>query len=117
MKINVYIYTKNNIGVLEISAQIVGDQDVPRLEAVVKDLITKGIKNFILDFAAVKLINSIGIGTIMACMTSITRVRGELKLSSVTEKITETLTMMGIYQLFEIYENLEEAVTSYQSNL
>jgi anti-anti-sigma factor len=114
MKLNVYIFTKNKIGVLEISAQILGDPNVFDLETQVKDLIAKGFRNFIFDLAAVKLINSIGIGTIMACMTSIKRAGGELKLSAVNEKISAIITLMGIDQLFEIYENLENALAVYQ---
>jgi anti-sigma B factor antagonist len=116
MKINVYIYTKHNIGVLEISAHILGDTDAPYLEAQVKDLIAKGIKNFILDLAAVRLINSIGIGTMMACMTSVKRAEGVLKLSTVSEKISDIMTLMGIDQLFEIYEDREDAVASYDAD-
>ena len=114
MKVNVY--TKNNIGVLEISAQILGDTETPNLQVQVKDLIAKGINNVILDLAAVRLINSIGIGNIMVCLTSVKKAGGQLKLAAVTEKIIGILALMEIDQLIEIYEDIESALASYQSD-
>ena len=109
-------YTKNNIGVLEISAKILGDSDAPNLQVQVKDLIARGINNIILDLEAVRLINSIGIGNIMLCMTSVKKAGGQLKLTAVAEKIIDILALMEIDQLFDIYENIESAVASCQSD-
>jgi len=113
MKIKVFIYTKNNIGVLEISVKILGDPDADNLPLQVKDLITKGVRNFIFDFTDVKSINSMGIGNIMMCMASIKTVGGQLKLAAVAKKIIDTFVLMEIEQLFEIYEDIEGAVASY----
>jgi anti-sigma B factor antagonist len=105
---------KNNIGVLEISAQILGDSDATNLQIRVKDLISKGIKRIVFDLAAVKLANSIGIGNIMACLTSLRKAGGELKLSAVSEKIIAILSLTELDQFFDIYNNKEEAIASFQ---
>ena len=117
MKVNVNIYIKNSIGVLELSARILGDPDAYELPVQVNDLITKGIKNFILDLSEVRSINSLGIGNIMECLVSVKRAGGQLKVAAVAEKIIDVLTLMEINKLIDIYEDVEDALVSYQHKL
>jgi len=106
-------YVKNDIGILEISTHMLGDTETANLQLQVKGLINRGIKKIIFDLAAVKLINSIGIGNIMASLTSLKKAGGALKLSAASEKIIGILSLTELDQFFEIYKEKEEAIASF----
>ena len=106
-------YTKNNIGVLEISAKILGDSDAPNLQVQMKDLIARGINNIILDLEAVRLINSIGIGNIVYGNDLYVRpIKGHFEYTSTdsTKAVNRNLHGSPIFygiDLSRIYEKLE----------
>jgi anti-sigma B factor antagonist len=79
----------------------------------VKNLITNNICDIVIDLANVKLVNSIGIGIIMTCWTSVQKVGGQLKLANAAEKVYDILTIMELDQFFENYNNVTAAVTSF----
>jgi anti-sigma B factor antagonist len=106
---------KDKTAILSISVKMLGDTETPRLHEKVKDLITRDIKNIVLDLDNVKLINSIGIGIIMTCWSSVQKVGGQLKLTNAAEKVYDILTIMELDQFFENYQNIAAAVTSFNN--
>jgi len=114
MTIEVYII--KNVGILVISAQIFGAPEATEVPDKVKNLISNGIKNIILDLSAAKAINSVGIGTLLECLSSVKRAGGELNLAAVSDKIMEILQRTEVKQLFDIFESVEAALFSIQNN-
>ena len=112
---NIQVFIKGNVGILKISAHMLGDTDIQNLPSQVKNLLNGGIKKIILDFSAVDLINSMGIGNLMVCLVSVKRAGGEIKLTTLSAKISEILGYMEIDQLFDIHENALNALTSFQN--
>jgi len=109
---DIKLYIIKNTGLLVLSVQILGDADAPDLAAKVKDLISNGIKNVILDLSAAKAINSIGIGTLLECLSAVARVHGELKLAAVSDKIMEILNRTEVSRLFNIYDTVDSALVA-----
>ena len=104
---------KGNTAILSISVRMLGDTETRLLHEKVKNLITRDIKNIIFDLVDVKLINSIGIGIIMTCWSSVRRVGGQLKLANAAEKVYDILTIMELDQFFENYKNVTAAIASF----
>ena len=104
---------RGKIAILSISVRMLGDTETKLLYEKVKNLITGDIINIVFDLANVKLINSIGIGIIMACWSSVKKAGGQLKLASVAEKVHHILTITELDQFFENYSDAEQAIASF----
>ncbi|NOX36900.1 MAG: STAS domain-containing protein [Calditrichaeota bacterium] len=104
---------EGDIAVLTISGNMMGGPETTALHDKVKSLIADGIKRVVIDLKGVKWINSSGLGTLMACMSSLKNAGGKLKLASVTDKVQSVLMITKLIQIFETYENAERAVASF----
>ncbi len=110
MKINEY--SKENIIILAISVNILGDSQASFLHEKVKDLISRDKSTIILDLKEVRSINSIGLGILMACWSSLNKEGGDLILSNVSDKINDILLLTDLDQFFKKYENTKKAIAS-----
>ena len=109
-------YSEGNIIILAISVNILGDSQASFLQEKVKDYISRAECTIILDLKEVRAINSIGLGILMACWSSLNKVGGELILSNVSGKINDILILTDLDQFFKKYENTENAITSMLSD-
>jgi len=105
---------EGEVVVVEILGEIViGEGDV-RLRATILDLLKAGEKKILLDMAHVPFIDSAGIGEIIACHTSVRNRGGDLKMLHLTKKIRHLFTITKLILVFETYEDLNEALASFQ---
>lgn len=104
---------RGDVVILSISAQIFGDTDCLYLKDKVKDLVSKAKHKVVFDMKNVKLINSVGIGILMACWTSLANVGGKLKMVNVSEKVNGLLEITELDQFFETYESMDETINSF----
>lgn len=71
-------------------------QEVPALREEFKALIVEGSRELTLDFSAVRSIDSMGIGLLVAAHNSLTKAQGRLMLIGVGQEIHHLLTLMRI---------------------
>lgn len=74
----------------------------------------QGNKKILLNLAAVKNIDSSGIGELIANYTTISRDGGQLKLLNLTEKIQNLLVITKLLTVFDSYDNEAEALNSFK---
>lgn len=88
----------------------------PRL----KDKITKemenGTKYFVIDFENLVHINSLAMGILRGKLKLVKDVNGDIKLVKLNEHIKGIFEMIGLDEIFEIYESEQEAIDSYNKN-
>ena len=77
-------------------------------------MLHQGKKNVLLNLAQVSYVDSAGLGAIVSAYTTVTREGGSLKLSNVTKKLQELLSITKLLTVFETFDNEDEAVRSYQ---
>ncbi len=104
---------EQNIAVLSISGNMMGGSDTDELHDKVRSLIDDGITKVVIDLKGVKWMNSSGLGALMACYGSLTKVRGKLKLANVAEKVKSIFMITQIVKFFDTYETVERAVASF----
>ncbi|MCB0290418.1 MAG: STAS domain-containing protein [Calditrichaeota bacterium] len=104
---------EGDIAVLTVSGNMMGGPDSTVLHDKVKSLINDGLKRVVIDIKGVKWMNSSGLGILMACLSSLQSADGQLKLSSVTDKVKSVLMITKLIELFETYENAERAVAKF----
>ncbi|MGH1366272.1 MAG: STAS domain-containing protein [Calditrichia bacterium] len=105
-----------NIAVLALTGNMMGGPDTTALHQKVKSLLDDGIKKIVIDMKGVKWMNSSGLGVLMACSSSIAQAEGELKLSSVAEKVNSVLMITKMVEFFDTYETSDRAVGTFKES-
>lgn len=111
MKMNVKEY--ENVVVFELKGKIMGGPDAVVFHDTLKDYIRKDYKRFLIDLAKVEWMNSSGLGILISGLTTIRNSGGELKLTRVTKKINSLLMITKLITVFDAYESVEDALTSF----
>ena len=103
----------NNVIVLYLDGKIMGDHDTNELCSHIRELSEKGSVNFVLNFRKVKWINSLGLGSIMGCLTSLRNKGGDLRIANVHEAAMKYFTITRLDAIIKIFGTVDGAVNSY----
>jgi anti-sigma B factor antagonist len=103
-----------DIAVLSIKGNLMGEPDTTLLRDKIYALLQDGVIKIVIDLSKVRWVNSSGLGTLIAAMTSVKTKKGELKLSGITEKVESLFLITQLVKVFKTYDNVERAVASYK---
>lgn len=104
---------RGNIGILSIKGSFAGKPGASFFERTLFDLLKDDIVCIILDLGELKFIDSAGLGAMISAMVSVGRKEGALKLAAVRGDVQRIVTSMHLDQVFELYETVEQAQTSF----
>ncbi len=105
---------EDGVVILDLSGQIDGGPDSEKMQRKIKEKLGRGKRNFILNMKDVKWLNSLGAGIMIASYASAKREHASLKLVSVSDRVSTVLKTCGLIpEVFEIYEDEEEAKSSF----
>lgn len=85
----------------------------PKLNDKLSAEIKKGAKKVVLNLEQVDYLASAGLGAIISAKSALAKNGGELKLSSMTEKITNIFKLLGFIHLFKSYPSDDEAMKAF----
>lgn len=111
MKIAVEEFGK--VSVIKPQGQLVHPSGDALLRDTVRDEIDKGKKLFVLDMSGVPFVDSAGMGEIVACLKRAKDQEGSLKLAAVTQRVSDTLVLLGLASILDTFESPEEAIASF----
>lgn len=100
--------------ILRLSGYILGDDRLKLYEAIQEQL-EKGYAQLVLNFEKVNLMDSVGLGMLIAAHTSLSRAGAKLALSNVGRSVNYLLTISKLNQVFIKYDTEDEALSSFQS--
>ncbi len=112
MKYN--IKEQKNVSVINLEGNIMGGPDALLLNELLHRLVKEGKKKIVLNLSAVKLMNSSGLGMLIAALTTVKNASGNLKLACVSKKIENLLIITKLINIFEQYKTVKRAVDSYK---
>lgn len=90
----------------------IGAGDVALRESV-RDQLDLGLRNVLLNLSAVTTIDSSGVGEMVSAYTTVTNAGGQLKLTSLPQKVIDILQITQLIAVFETFENEREAIDSF----
>ena len=79
----------------------------------VSEVLASGRANLILDLSAVDYIDSMGLGSLVHCFTSVKKAGGALKLLRLSKRNVELLLLSKLHKVFEVFAEEEDAVNSF----
>ena len=108
------IRTLDDLKLLKIRGRITLGVGVDRLRDTLEDLLVAGSNQWVLDISDVGMIDSSGIGLLVRYLTAAKQQGGALKLLNPTKFAMQSLKMIGVLNLFEVYEDQEAALSSFR---
>ena len=108
------IRTLGDLKLLKIRGRITLGVGVDRLRDTLEDLLVAGSNQWVLDIADVGMIDSSGIGLLVRYLTAAKQQGGALKLLNPTKFAMQSLKMIGVLNLFEVYDDQELALSSFK---
>ncbi|MGE5316204.1 MAG: STAS domain-containing protein [Acidobacteriota bacterium] len=101
------------VSVLTLDGTMLGGPDAAEINNTLHKLIDAKKKKVVIDLGAVSLMNSSGLGILIGGVTTMRNAGGDLKLAAVSPKVMNLLTITKLVNVFEVYESVKKAVSSY----
>lgn len=104
------ILEKENCVVVAFKGQLTGGSAAQDFRDEISNLAEKSKTNVVGDMDEVTFMNSSGLGTLIATLTSLRKKGGDLKLCNAPERIQSLLRISKLFTVFDMYETLDEAI-------
>ena len=111
-----FVLTERHVGtvtVLDLAGRLTIDDGAQRLKDKINSLIMQERTQVVLNLGGVSYIDSGGLGQLVACLGSIAKATGALKLLHVSKRNHDLLSITRLVTLFDTYESEDEAVRSF----
>lgn len=103
-----------DVCVLKLDGKFMAGGDSFFLREKIKNVLSMGIEKLLIDMDSVPYIDSTGVGFLVSSHTSLKSQGGQLKLLRVKPKILEVFKVMSLLSIFELFEDEEEAMKSFE---
>ena len=104
----------DGVTVLDLNGRITLGEGSVQLRDAIRDLISKGQKNILLNLAEVNYIDSSGLGELVSAYTTAKNQSASLKLLKLTQKVHDLLQLTKLYTVFEIHDDEAKAIGSFK---
>lgn len=108
---------KIKIIVIEVYDKFIGGPGISGFQDAIVEALNNRKKRIIIDLSGVKYINSIAIGVLIRALTTTRNFGGDLVLAALPYKVKGVLSITRLDSVFEIFEDVEEAVKSCNESL
>jgi anti-sigma B factor antagonist len=88
-------------------------QAVDELRRTIDEALGEEDTRFVINLAEVSMIDSSGIGLLVRCLASTKQRGGSLKLVKPSSFAVKTLRLVGVLNLFEVFDDDDAAVESF----
>jgi anti-sigma B factor antagonist len=103
----------SHVTVVDIHGRITLGEETGLLRDTVRKLLAADKKKIVLNLADVDYIDSSGVGELVSSFTAVRNAGGELKLLSLSKKVSDVLQVTKLYTVFDIKEDEFIAVKSF----
>jgi anti-sigma B factor antagonist len=103
----------DGVAVVWLDGRVVLGEETGALRDKVKSLVAEGKKSVILNMNNVTLIDSAGLGALVAAYTSTKSGGASLRLCHLGTKFNELLQITRLITIFEVYKTQEDALNSF----
>ncbi len=105
---------KGNILILKLEGELMGGDDLKPFQEKIYHAIKQKMTRIIVDMADVKWMNSSGLGTLMAGLTTLRSSEGDLKLVHVPDRVKRPIQITKLDQVLQMFDTVEDAVRSFE---
>jgi anti-sigma B factor antagonist len=111
---DIEVRSQGPVKVIKLRGRLSLGESVDKLRATVEDLAAAGDNQLLMDLEELTTMDSSGIGLLARILTSVKQQGGTLKLLSPSKFVIQTLKMVGVLNLFEVFTDPQAAIASFQ---
>jgi anti-sigma B factor antagonist len=104
---------RSEVQVVQLRGQLRMGPAVDSLRQALEETVSAGDTRIVLNLSEVPMIDSSGIGLLVRLLVSTKQVGGNVKLLQPSKFAVQTLRLVGVLNLFEVYDAEEAAVASF----
>jgi anti-sigma B factor antagonist len=104
-----------NVTILDLSGKILIGETSIKFRTSLQQLMRGGEKHILLNLSDISSIDSCGLGELVGGFVSAGKNGGKVKLLNLTARVSEIMMITKLLTVFEVYENEEDAVNSFQN--
>lgn len=105
---------RDNVAILDIKGEIIGDARLD-LNRALQEHIESDCEGLVINLDEVPMMDSVGLGMLVAAYTSLTRKGKKVVLLNVGRSVRYLLVVTKLDQIFEKYDDEDEAIASIKS--
>jgi anti-sigma B factor antagonist len=106
--------TQDGVKVVKLKGRLCMGPPLDRFNGTLSELLNQGQCKIVLDVEEVPTIDSSGIGMLMRHLTLAKQQGGAIRLLKPSKFTVQTLKMVGLLNLFTTFDDLPQAVASFQ---
>lgn len=107
------VRSQGQVKIVTLRGRLNLGEPVDRLRATVEDLLGSGDCRLVFDLTELTTVDSSGIGLMSRLLTSTKAQGGSLKLVNPSKFVVQTLKLVGLLNLFEIFPDAPSAAASF----
>jgi anti-sigma B factor antagonist len=111
--LDIEVRTQSQVKIIKLRGKLNLGAPIDRLGETLTDLLEAGELRFVLDLEEVPMIDSSGIGLLVRYLTAAKQQGGSLKLLNPSKFALQTLKLVRVLNLFEVFEDPQLAVASF----
>ncbi|MGA9801803.1 MAG: STAS domain-containing protein [Terriglobales bacterium] len=112
-RLDINVRKRSQVQVVQLRGPLRMGQAVDGLRQAIQEAVSAGDTRIVLNLAEVPMIDSSGIGLLVRFMASTKQLGGNIKLVQPNKYAIQTLRLVGVLNLFEIFDNDDAAVDSF----
>lgn len=110
---DINVRKRSQVQVVQLRGQLRLGEAVDELRQTIDEALREGDTRFAINLAEVSMIDSSGIGLLVRCLASTKQRGGNIKLVKPSDFAVKTLRLVGVLNLFDVFDNDEAAVESF----
>jgi anti-sigma B factor antagonist len=104
---------RDNVAILDIRGEIIGNARFD-LNTAIQEQVDSDVTGLIINLDEVPMMDSVGLGMLVAAYTSLTKKEKKVVLLNVGRSVRYLLVVTKLDQIFEKYDDEDEAVESFK---
>ena len=111
---NISKKTFEDLNIIELKGYL-DAHTAPKLEETISNLVNHNQCKIIVNFSELNYISSAGLGVFMSFIETVRTKGGDIKFSSMNEKIYKVFDLIGFPKIYEFYKTDDEAIQNFKS--
>ncbi len=111
---DINVRNRSGVHLIQLKGDLKIGAPVDEFRRTMDELFGAGEARFVVDLQAVPMVDSSGIGALVRSLTSAKQRGGSLKLLSPSRLAVQTLKIVGLLNLFEVFDDENQAFASFR---